>query len=430
MDLAKNKAIFDSLSNTNSKLEKIEILKANKDNKDFLFLLDMLLNPDNIFGISTNKLNKKFTIEITHEGNIDVKNLFKYLLKHNTGTDLDINYVQNSLRAISRIYGAEYATFIEEIITKKLKIGCNIKLVNTAIPNFLPDFQVMLANKYFEKPEIVDGKNFTITTKFDGIRCILIKNEGKITVYSRQGQKIDGLVDIVNELSNFDCDNFVLDGEIMILDRKKFPSKIQYKKTIEIVTKDGEKHGVQLLAFDILSFKEFDNKKCTFSYAQRRYVLEKIFSKLNFVKVVPALYSGNDINKIGELLTRARKDGEEGIMINLNDAVYDFKRTNNLLKVKVMQDCDLEILGFQEGEGRFKDTLGAILVDYKGSILNVGSGFTSDERDYFWANRDKLVGRVIKVRYFEETQNKEGKKSLRFPVFDELREEGKEVSYK
>jgi len=43
--------------------------------------------------------------------------------------------------------------------------------------------------------------------------------------------------------------------------------------------------------------------------------------------------------------------------------------------------------------------------------------------------RDELIGRVISVQYFEETHDVDGNLSLRFPVFKELRETGKEVSY-
>ena len=254
MKLIEIKKIFDDLMGCSSKLEKVRIIKGNKDCEDFLFLLDMLLNPNNIFGISSTKINKKLARELTHEGTINVRNLFEYLLKHNTGTDNDINYVQNSLRAIARTAGLEYADFVEGIITKKLKIGCDVKTVNQAIPNFLPDFKVMLAEKYFDKADFVSGKEFTLTTKLDGIRCLLIKCKGDVKLYSRQGQRFLGLVDIENEIKNLEYDNFILDGELMICDRGKYPSKIQYKQTIKIVTKDGEKHGIKLLAFDTMPY--------------------------------------------------------------------------------------------------------------------------------------------------------------------------------
>lgn len=116
-------------------------------------------------------------------------------------------------------------------------------------------------------------------------------------------------------------------------------------------------------------------------------------------------------------------------MLNICDAPYVCKRTNNLLKVKVFQDCDLEITGFQQGTGKFADTLGALLVDYKGNSVGVGSGMSDEQRKEFWDHQDRYLGRVVTVQYFEETNDADGNKSIRFPVFKELREEGKEVSY-
>ena len=74
-------------------------------------------------------------------------------------------------------------------------------------------------------------------------------------------------------------------------------------------------------------------------------------------------------------LDNVRADNQEGVMININDAVYEFKRSSNLLKCKVMSDCDLKIIGFEEGSGRLSGTMGRINVDYKGNTLGVGSGF-------------------------------------------------------
>ena len=116
-------------------------------------------------------------------------------------------------------------------------------------------------------------------------------------------------------------------------------------------------------------------------------------------------------------------------MINMSDAPYEYKRSSSLLKVKQMQDCDLMILGFTEGDGALTGMLGALIVDYKGGELRVGSGFTLADRSAFWQCRDQLIGRVVSVQYFEETTDDTGKPSLRFPVFLEMREAGKEVSY-
>ena len=55
---------------------------------------------------------------------------------------------------------------------------------------------------------------------------------------------------------------------------------------------------------------------------------------------------------------------------------------------------------------------------------------TDEQRDKFWRLGDELHGRVIEVKYKEESRDKKtGLSSLQFPIFVSLREIGKEESY-
>lgn len=54
---------------------------------------------------------------------------------------------------------------------------------------------------------------------------------------------------------------------------------------------------------------------------------------------------------------------------------------------------------------------------------------SDEQRKEFWDHQDLYLGCVVTVQYFEETNDADGNKSMRFPVFKELREESKEVSY-
>ena len=142
----------------------------------------------------------------------------------------------------------------------------------------------------------------------------------------------------------------------------------------------------------------------------------------SYFEILPYLYIGNDTAKILEILDEQVNKGEEGIMINILFAPYDFKRSNNLLKVKTMQTLDLEVIGFEQGTNKNADRLGALFVRYKdGNIVKVGSGFDYDLRKEIWDNQDKWLGAIIEVQYFEETQNQNGGISLRFPVFQDRR---------
>jgi DNA ligase-1 len=218
-----------------------------------------------------------------------------------------------------------------------------------------------------------------------------------------------------------------------LLDKGTLDSKEQYKETMKIVrTKDKEKHGIKMLVFDCMTAEEFKKQNCKHDYIVRRADAELLFHQGDFqyFELLPILYRGDDISKITEILEEQVANGEEGIMINILDAKYEFKRTNNLLKVKKMQTMDLEIIDFEEGEGRLAGTLGAILVRYKnGNVVKVGSGFSDQLRKEIWQNRNSHLGTICEIQYFEETTNADGGESLRFPIFKDFRHDKLEADY-
>ena len=66
--------------------------------------------------------------------------------------------------------------------------------------------------------------------------------------------------------------------------------------------------------------------------------------------------------------------------------------------------------------------LGGITIDYKSNLVSVGSGFTDEERDYYWNNKDEIIGKIVDIQFFEESTNqKDDGISLRFPTFKSVR---------
>ena len=117
-------------------------------------------------------------------------------------------------------------------------------------------------------------------------------------------------------------------------------------------------------------------------------------------------------------------------MVRNGDAPYEYKRTHNLLKIKKMLDGEFDIVGFTEGTGQFAKTLGAITIKLlTGETVRVGCGFNSSDRNYIWNNQKEILksGYKLKVQYFEKTQDKTGKNSLRFPVFKAFRKDNIEA---
>lgn len=115
-------------------------------------------------------------------------------------------------------------------------------------------------------------------------------------------------------------------------------------------------------------------------------------------------------------------------MLN-KDTVWKNKRNNGILKVKSFKTCDVFCTGVVEGDGKYKGTLGLIKCDYKGNELGVGTGFTDEQRHYFWQHADEIIGKICEVKYKGETQNKQGGLSVQFPVFVCVRNDKSEPSY-
>lgn len=425
--------IFNSLKIHSKRTDKIDILTRNKDNELFKSCLDFLLNPSIVTGISDKKLNKDITgFPAKTIGNI--YELMRYLLINNTGKDENILCVKCFVNSLP----SDCREFCNAMITKNFKCGVDAKTVNSVFVGFIPTFDVMLANKYYDKPELLDGKReFAVTLKLDGIRCIVIIRDNKVEFYSRQGQKIEGLVDIERELLSLSARNYVLDGELVMKNYETLSNKENYKQTIKIVRKKDEKHDVKLATFDCLSNYEWLLKERTVTYSNRRDRINNLMEDINwkgeYVSILPILYKGTDKDKMLSLLQDVLEKNQEGLMINFTDSMYEFKRTDELLKVKVMQDADLLVTGVYEGTNRNAGRLGGITVkfehDGKYYEIDCGSGFKDDERDYYWSHKDELIGKIVTIQYYEITENADGGYGMRFPVWiNRIRDDKTDIS--
>lgn len=425
LSLKEVKKDFDAIANAVGNAKQDIIRRISRESPYSYSLLINLLNPFVVFGIGEKSIGKNVPAKADREF-ADIQDLLFYLNQSRSASHQVVANVQGFLNQIEDV---DLRDFTEAYITKTLRLGVTGKTLNKAVSKeVVPEVKCMLANKYFEHASHVDGKEFYVTEKLDGIRCLCFIKDGQIPMFfTRQGQKIDGLIEIEADLIEWmgiRPIDLMLDGELLISDRDKYESKEQYKRTTKIVRKDGDKHGVTFHVFDVVGKRRED-----VPYWARRYWIEERIQGMDHVKFLPVLYQGMNPGVIPELLEQQRSLGHEGVMVNIADAPYQAKRTNDLLKCKLMQDCDLEVMGFQEGSGKFKGTLGAMLVRYKGNIVGVGSGFNDRMRQEVWSHQERYLGRIATIQYFEETCDANGILSIRFPVFKDFCDEGKEISY-
>lgn len=419
------KQIFDKLQSTNGRIEKENILKDNTNNENFKYILNFLLDTNITTGISEAKINKNVPSDESHMSFIQ---LLEYVKENNTGTDNILSEIHSFLN----YQPFEMQDFYKAILTKSLKLGLDVKTVNKVYGDgFVFQFEVQLGTS-IEKCKIPENTYFYLSHKLNGSRCLFYKGD----LYTRSGKKYTGVEHIINDLKRVLINsNIVVDGELIRKNTDNKSDSENFQIGVGIANSKAEtKEELKLVIFDIITANDFENGKSKLTYSERKAEIEALretIQQLNIenLSVVDMFYEGTDQTQIWKWLDYAEEHDLEGVIVNL-DAPYECKRTKNLIKVKKFYTLDLQVIGFEEGSGRLKNTLGALIVDFKGNKVNVGSGFDDETRSRLWNIRDELIGRVIEVKYKEISKDKKtGLESLQFPIYICLRNFGKEVSY-
>lgn len=428
------------LRNTNSRIIKEEILEIwwteyldmyakNNDNEPLASLLNLfryVYNYDTQFYITSANILKK---DLTEKGLFAGKN---YPLLWDLLEDLS-NRVITGHQAIMAVqqflkkHTESQQKLILDIIDKDLKCGLSEVTINKVCGNIIKTYNVALANKFDATKHTLDS-NWVIERKLDGVRCNVINKDGIIKCYSRQGKEITTLGKLIDELQGHLPNNTVLDGEVCLVDDKGLESFQGIMK--EIKRKDHTIQNPLLLAFDYLTLEAFENKEGTLKYTERMEMLKEWYQLQNWNtqnKVAKHLsivnYERYSPQALEEWNKRVKEWNWEGLMFR-KDVGYEGKRMNNLLKFKQWQDAEYKVLAVEEGDaqelidGVMKKIkcVGNLVIEHKGNKVGVGTGLSLEQRKRWYEHPEEIVGKIVTIKYFEETQNQDGSWSLRFPV--------------
>jgi len=420
----------NKMKSTSSLLEKKVIIDSVKDNKFITRSLNYTYDPYKKYYVTSKNCKKNSaitgTIDIWHE-----EDLFYNLDMLNDR----IATGHEAIRIVNTMTDAfpEYKELIHCIIDRNLELRASDSVINKVIPGLIPTFDVALATKYEEKFCDFENERWLSSRKLDGVRCIIRKEDDKVTAYSRQGNEFTTLQKVIEDVSLIPGD-FVMDGEICMMDEEGNEDFQGIMKQIK--RKNHTMDNPKYVIFDYLSLKEFDAKESDMKLSERIKELKGVIHHDGYydsLSVLDQVYV-KDIEHLNDMIAEADKAGYEGIMLRKNIG-YQGKRTKNLLKCKKFFDAEyiVESMDFQnhrvirEGKEISIPMMAQVYIVHKGNEVAVGSGWNQEQRIRYEANPEQLIGKTITVQYFEETKNQEGGISLRFPTVKHVFENGRNV---
>ena len=318
----------------------------------------------------------------------------------------------------------DFQKWLTRIIVGDLRIGMSINSINKVLVerNLKPieKFGVQLCGAIKNIKDYDKGFPIIVGCKYDGMRCIVKKEDDKITMTSRQGKNIDYVPELIEFFESI-MDDFIIDGEILCNNFSDLQKRIGRKAdNIEPI------ENLHFRVYDIISFNN-DNLAEEDQLNRTNFLRDNFFfgtSKDFKFKIEEYKFIKNQ-EKLEQFYKKMCERKEEGIVIKLVDKAYEVDSRKNWWKVKPKMSNTFKIIGFEYGTGKNKDKISVLKVEDLSKTItsNVGSGFTDDNREYLTNNKNILIGKLCDIEYNEITKNKVGKYSLRFPRFQKFRDD-------
>lgn len=404
--------LFKLIGMDSSRTGKEKWLRAGSDNEAFKRLLKATYDPFIMYNIKLFDPDK-YPIPET-EVLPDKLTYFEFLLEalhQRTITGAE------AIAKVEEAFGKFDATerlWLARVIRKDLNIGIKAKTINTVFPGLIPEFSVMLAKNLKSYP-----RNFIMQPKLDGLRISANTSTGELR--SRNGKSIEGYTDIETALKKLPG-GLMIDGEILAND---------FNSTVSVSFTHAENKIGILNIFDAVPMEAFETSEYDSTQLERTKKLHEIMSQffaenpdcacLKLVETSSLISTKNPDweNQVAKYYEAKLAEGYEGIMIKDATAPYVCKRSTAWQKVKPVNSYDVPVIGIEAGDidTEFEEQVGKLVCKYGDQELRVGSGLTKEQRKLWWDDPSLIVGKTIEILAQEETSNRKGTHSLRFPRF-------------
>ena len=318
----------------------------------------------------------------------------------------------------------QWNDWYRRILIKDLRCGVSLKTVNNVRKNTIPVFTCMLAHSGDNNPKKITG-DCIVEYKYDGVRAIIIVQNGNAVIYSRNGKLLTNFPHIEKAFSKKIFNDLVFDGEVMSKDFQSLMKQVHRKEGAQ--TEDA-----YFALFDFLPLTEFREGKGTLPLIKRKELLKgfgnsEYFDDCIVVTKYNVLNIKDDGDKFKRINNTAIEEGYEGIMVKPINGLYECKRSYGWLKMKPYIELTLTVVDMEEGTGKNVGLLGALVCEGrdegKDFSVNVGTGLSDADRKLFWEQKDAVIGQLVEIRAdsISLSQTSEDLYSLRFPRFKTFR---------
>lgn len=430
--------IIEMVAATSSKNEKEAILKEHADNENLKNCFYLAGAPTEQFQLKAIPSGWGVCDDVKEdEGYLEVVfSVLKSLANREVTGNNAKDVVYNTLDTIDK----KSAELMCRIIKKDLRCGVGDATVNKVWKGLIvkPPRQGAKSMNDASLKAVAKSTNLFIELKSDGSYAAF----NGLSLMSRNGNPLS--IPCLEE--HLTCGKFpevALEGELVYsLDKAtREEGNGIITKVVKGTASEEEMEGAIYQIWDAIPLTDYKPKgKCKFTNEQRRAALETRYkhylkwcednNTTPKVQLIPRspVSSVDDAYKVFEGYV---KDGFEGAILKDGNAGWaDNGKPSSCVKMKRKDNADLEVVGIYEGEGKAAGMLGGIEMQSScGMILvNTGSGFSDEQRKYYWENPNEILGKIVETEYDSITKDKKkDTHSLFLPIFKKVRDDKREA---
>ena len=425
-ELKLTQEFVDKSNSTNSNTDKLNVIKEYSNQPDVLKTLQYTYDTFKQYYVTSKNCKKRSDLVLPFGPYKDIFSLLDALSSRKITGHSAIEAVNTFVEE-----NKEYEELIWNIIDRNLKTRSTVSMINKVVPGLIPTFDVALAQAYDDKTKKkVDWNDgWYASRKLDGVRCLTVIDEsGNVNFYSRAGKEFTTLDSLKPSIQKLGLTNMVFDGEVCMVDEngnEDFQGIIK-----QIKRKDHTIEKPFYYIFDLLTIKEFSDKESITTLSERLETARAYVMNDDYIGVLQQILADDMVMET--MMEKSKREGWEGLMLR-KDTTYKGKRSADILKVKKFYDDEYVVVDLENAINRVivngkeveEMMLKNVVIEHKGSRVQVGSGFSHEQKRYYYENPKEILGKQITVQYFEETQNQHGEHSLRFPVIKAVYETGR-----
>ncbi|RED38658.1 ATP-dependent DNA ligase [Rhodopseudomonas thermotolerans] len=230
---------------------------------------------------------------------------------------------------------------------------------------------------------IPTGSEWQYEPKWDGFRCLLVRNGDDVALWSKSGEDLTRYFpELVAAALKLKAERFVLDGEIVVPQERTFSFDDLLQRihpAASRVKKLATETPAMLIVFDLLAGPR-DDRLAAAPLGERREALEAF---------AEAQFKGHPTFRLSPVTTSDKQaanwlaqagGGSDGVIAKRRDLAYQSGNRDGMQKIKKFRSADCVVGGFRYGSAPLggRKVVGSLLLglyDKAGLLHHVG--FTS-----------------------------------------------------